>query len=73
MQASQSGSWFALYVPGDVRTRRKNTLAKRQTSHANDFFNAKSHAKEKPLLARYPMETLTFIPYGAAYTNLAHI
>ena len=55
MQASQSRSWFVLYAPGDVGTRGKQTLAKRQTSHTNDFFNAKSHAKEKPLLARYPV------------------
>ena len=55
MQASKSRSWFVLYAPGDVGTRGKQTLAKRQTSHTNDFFNAKSHAKEKPLLASYPI------------------
>ena len=30
-----------------------NKLTTRQTSHANDFVNDKSNAKEKPLLAGY--------------------
>ena len=28
-----------------------NKATTRQTSHVNDFVNAKSHAREKPLLA----------------------
>ena len=46
--ACQSHSWFVLCTLGGV-----NKLTTRQTSHANDFVNAKSHAREKPLLAGY--------------------
>ena len=34
-----------------------NKAITRQTSHANDFVNAKSHAREKPLFARYWVTT----------------
>ena len=33
--------------------RKQSNYVTRQTSHANDFVNAKSHAREKPLLAGY--------------------
>ena len=33
---------------------------KRLTSHANDFVNAKSHAREKPLLAEYRLACFLF-------------
>ena len=46
--ACQSHSWFVLYTLGGV-----NKLTTRQTSHTNDFVNAKSHARKKSLLARY--------------------
>ena len=43
------------FVPVAVRNLRekqgKNKPTTRQTRHANDFVNAKSHAKEKHLLA----------------------
>ena len=32
----------------------KKKLTSRQTNHANDFVSAKSHAREKPMLAGYP-------------------
>ena len=35
------------------RSRGVNKPTMRQASHANDFVNAKSHAREKPLLAGY--------------------
>ena len=34
-------------------SRDVNKPTTRQTRHANDFVNAKSHAREKPLLAGY--------------------
>ena len=46
--ACQSHSWFVLYTLGGV-----NKLTMRQPSHTNDFVNAKSHAREKSLLAGY--------------------
>ena len=39
-------------VVGLLRKQTTNYVT-RQTSHANDFVNAKSHAREKPLLAGY--------------------
>ena len=46
--ACQSHSWFVLYTLGGV-----SKLAMRQTSHTNDFVNAKSHAREESLLTGY--------------------
>ena len=46
--ACQSHSWFVLYTLGGV-----NKPATPQTSHTNDFVNAKSHAREKSLLTGY--------------------
>ena len=46
--ACQSHSWFVLYTLGGI-----NKLTTRQTSHTNDLENAKSHAREKSLLAGY--------------------
>ena len=46
--ACQSHSWFVLYTLGGV-----SKLATRQTSHTNDFVNAKSHAREESLLTGY--------------------
>ena len=40
-------------VVGLFTPRGVNQPTTRQTRHANDFVNAKSHAKEKPLLAGY--------------------
>ena len=42
--------WFDL-----LYLRGINKLTRWQTSHANDFVNAKSHAREKPLLAEFRM------------------
>ena len=36
------------------------TCLLQQTSHANDFVNAKGHAREKPLLTGYPAEGYWF-------------
>ena len=33
--------------------KKKKKLTSRLTSHANDFVSAKSHAREKPMLAGY--------------------
>ena len=49
-------SHFGLFFrPGEKREKRfsrgVNISTTRQTSHANDFENGKSHAREKPLLA----------------------
>ena len=50
--ACQMRSWFVLYAPGEIQgVLGVNNYA--QTSHANDFVNAKSHTGEKPLLAGY--------------------
>ena len=40
------------HVVGLLRKQTTNYVT-RQTSHANDFVNGKSHAREKPLLAGY--------------------
>ena len=53
---TKSFAWLACRVVGLVTRREKQTRVvnkptTRQTSHANDFVNAKSHAREKPLLA----------------------
>ena len=48
----QSRSWFVLFAQ-EKRCRNKTTT--RQTSYANDFVNAKGHARENPLLAGYPL------------------
>ena len=49
--ACQSRSWFVLFAQ---EKRGGNKTTTRQTSHANDFVNAKGHAREKPLLAGHP-------------------
>ena len=45
--ACQLRSWFVLYAPG-----RKNKKLRDIKARANDIVNAKSHAREKRLLAR---------------------
>ena len=51
---TKSFAWLACRVVSLFMPREKqggNKLTTRQTSHANDFVNAKSRAREKPLLA----------------------
>ena len=53
---TKSFAWLVCRVVGLFTPREKRDVNKpnmRQTSHANDFVNPKSHATEKPLLAGY--------------------
>ena len=47
----KSFAWLVCRVVGFSQGVNKPTT--RETTHANDFVNAKSHAREKPLLAGY--------------------
>ena len=42
---------FIVYEATFPEKQGVNKLTTRQTSHANDYVHAKSHAREKPLLA----------------------
>ena len=51
---TKSFAWLACRVVSLFMPRQKqgvNKLTTRQKSHPDDFVNAKSHAREKPLLA----------------------
>ena len=48
---TKSFAWLVCRVVGF--SQGVNEPTKRETTHANDFVNAKSHAREKPLLAGY--------------------
>ena len=48
---TESFAWLSCRLVSLFTPREKSTM--RQTSHANDSVNAKSHEREKPLLAEY--------------------
>ena len=62
--ACQWCSWFFFYAPppppgnGKRETGDVNKINVRQTSHANDFVNAKSHARKNLLLAEYGFSSI---------------
>ena len=47
-------------------------LTTRQTSHANDFVNAKSHAKKKPLLAGKSDRHLAYLDCDEVFQRFGH-
>ena len=52
---TKSFAWLVCRVVGLLETGRKQT-SYATDEHANDFLNAKSDAREKPLLAGYDFE-----------------